>query len=128
MLQDAGLGEDRAGGVRLERLDEAGFQRVLDIGVDGEGAGLEDAALGVVGRAKDRAERKVGEPAISIRRAAPSGARVAATVLVVPKSTPMAAVMIRRPCGKGRLLTTESGRVARQRLRDRYVTRGHRRG
>jgi hypothetical protein len=44
---DVGFVEQRAGGVALERLDETGVERLVDIGLDRPGPGLDHPRLGI---------------------------------------------------------------------------------
>src|SRR5690606_10212972 len=59
--EDLRLGEAFAGRERLERLDEAGVDRVLDVGVDGPGTGLDGPLARPLGRGDVGQGRAEGE-------------------------------------------------------------------
>jgi hypothetical protein len=65
--EDLGLGEALRGREALEGLDEAGFERVLDIGVDGPGPGLHRAVVGTLSRRMEADGRAEGEQ-LALRR------------------------------------------------------------
>ncbi|MNN22579.1 hypothetical protein D3C81_1359430 [compost metagenome] len=108
---DPRLGEGGAGGEGLERLDEARLQRVLDVGFDGPGPGLDHpfGRAAVAGLMQLEAQRRAEGEQVLLLDLEPDQGRRAVAVgqrhhrLVVPKSMPMVAGVadvMGRTCGE----------------------------